>query len=97
MTTKPGQRLAARNIRNAAPSAGFFTIGFAIAVLAASALAVGGAQAVKEVASASPPASGMADVEGMQPVDGAKAENASNVIVSQAPATTPSSAAELLQ
>jgi hypothetical protein len=92
MDTKPNQRLTARHNRNVAPSTGFFTLAFALAVLAVSALTVEGVEVVSEIASAPPPTASTASVERTQPADGAKAEGASNVVVSQAHATAPNSA-----
>jgi len=88
----PDQRFAPRHVRTASRSAGFFTIGFAIAVLAASALFAGAAGSldVAESASAQTP-SGTA-VERTQSVDHEKTDGARNVVISEAPARSPKDA-----
>jgi hypothetical protein len=88
----PDHRFAPRHIRPVHLSGGFFTLGFALAVLAGSALFAGasGALNVAEPASASTP--GGAVVERAQPVDHLKAEGARSVVISEAPTDSPNNA-----
>lgn len=85
-------RLAARHVRATGRSAGFFTIGFALAVLAAGSLFAASTGALKATDSTSAPAPSAADAEGTQPVDKAKAEDTRSVVVSEAPARSRSDA-----
>jgi hypothetical protein len=82
----PDHRFAPRHIRPVHLSGGFFTLGFALAVLAASALFAGakGALNVAEPASAS--TAREAVVERAKPVDHPEAEGARSVVISEAPA-----------
>lgn len=82
-------RLAARHIGAASRSAGFFTIGFALAVLAGGSLFAGFIGAFKATESTSAAAPSMADAERVQPVDHDKADGAMSVVVSEAPARSP--------
>lgn len=88
----PDHRFAPRHIRTVHPSRGFFTLGFALAVLAGSALFTGatGALHVTESVTAHAPSGAVA--ERTQPVDHVKAEDTRNVVLSEAPARSPDSA-----
>jgi hypothetical protein len=79
-------RLAARHVRATVRSAGFFTIGFAIAVLAAGSLFAASTGALKATDSTSAPAPSAADAERTQSVDHAQADGTRSVVVSEAPA-----------
>ncbi len=83
----PDRRLPRRRIGAASPSAGFFTIGIAIAVLATGALVAGAGQALDVVDSASAPAPSRSAAERTQPVDDLKEDGAGSVVVSEAPAS----------
>jgi len=85
-------RHAARHIRAASRSAGFFTIGIALAVLAGGALFAGSTGALKVTESASAPAPSVADAEHMQPDDHAMADGARSGAVGEAPARSQSAA-----
>jgi hypothetical protein len=82
-------RFARRRIRTASRSAGFFTLGFAIAVLAAGSLFAGamGERDVADSASAATPT----EVAGerRQPAGSGKTEGASNVVISEASSASP--------
>lgn len=88
----PDHRFAPRHIRPFRLSRGFFTLGFALAVMAGSALFTGAISRINvtESASASTP-SGMV-VESTQPVDHVKAEGARKFLISAAHADSPNSA-----
>ena len=83
-------RLAARPVRAASRSAGFFTIGIALAVLAGGALFAGSTGALNVTESASAPAPSVADAGRVPPGDRAGADGARNVVVSEAPARSSS-------
>lgn len=85
-------RLAARHVRATGRSAGFFTIGFALAVLAAGSLFAASTGALKATDSKSAPAPSAADAEGTQPVANAKVEGTRGIVVSEAPARSRSDA-----
>jgi hypothetical protein len=83
---------AARHDRANCRSAGFFTIGFALAVLAGGSLFAFSTGALKATDSTSAPAPSAADAEGTQPADNATAEGTRRVVVSEAPARSRSDA-----
>lgn len=84
--------LAARHVRVTCRSAGFFTIGFALAVLAGGSLFAVSTGALKATESTSAPAPSAADAERTQPIDHAKADGTRSVVISEAPARSPSDA-----
>jgi hypothetical protein len=79
-------RLAARHVRATGRSAGFFTIGLALAVLAAGSAFAASTGALKATDSTSAPAPSAADAERTQPGDHAQADGTRNIVVSEAPA-----------
>jgi hypothetical protein len=86
------RRPSRRRIRAPVRSAGFFTIGFAIAVLAAGSLFAGATGTLGVTESASATAPGGAVVERTQPVDPTRAADASEVVISKAPSDWPNDA-----
>jgi hypothetical protein len=86
------RRPAPRHTCTVPPSKGFFTLGFALVVLAASALAAsaGGALAVSDVALAPTPVAAVA--QSTQAVDEMKAEGVRAVVIGDAPAPSPNDA-----
>lgn len=76
-------RPSPRHIRAAAPNKGFFTLGFVVAVLVASALGVG---MVEVVAPESDSVPSLAEVDRSLPVDRAEVEDVKNVAASEAAA-----------
>lgn len=86
----PDHCLAARHVRATGRSAGFFTIGLALAVLAGGSLFALSTGALKATESTSAPAPSAADAERTQPVDHTKADGTRSVVVSEAPARSPS-------
>lgn len=85
----PGRRFPRRLIRADTASAGFFTIGFAIAVLAVGALFTGavGELDVTQTASAPTPAETVG--EHARPAADVNTEDANRVVVSEATADSP--------
>lgn len=87
------QCFAPRHIGTASMSKGFFTLGFAVVILAASSLFVGSSEALSGSDSASAPTPSKAVVEGTAAVDQGKSEKARNaVVISEAPAGSPDNA-----
>jgi len=93
--TPNGHRFARRRSRTAPLGAGFFTLGFAVAVLAVASLFAGavGTVEVSESASATAPAPAQVAGERTQPAAGATTEGEGNVVVSRAPSDSPKQAA----
>ena len=91
--TPTGHRFARRRGRTAPFGAGFFTLGFAVAVLAVGSL-FAGAMGTRDVAeSASAPAPAQVAGERTQPAAGVTPDGEGNVVVSRAPSDSPKQAA----
>jgi hypothetical protein len=87
------RRFAQRPIRTASSSAGFFTLGIAIAVLAAGLLVTGTIEELDVAQSASAPAPTEEAGERRQPAASVKTEGGRNVVIGEAPSGSPNRAA----
>jgi hypothetical protein len=85
----PEHPLSRRRTRTACPSAGFFTLGFGIAVLAAGLLFAGAMGQLDFARSASAPTQSELAGERAQPAGSVKTEDADNVVSSEAPTESP--------
>lgn len=83
LQTPSGHCFSRRRMRAASASAGFFTIGIAIAVLAAGSLFAGAMELVDDAATASAPAAAQVAGDRAQPA-GAETEGVGSVAVSEA-------------
>jgi hypothetical protein len=81
--------LSRRRTRTAYPSAGFFTLGIGIAVLAAGLLFAGAMGQLDVAKSASAPTQSELAGERAQPAGRVKTEDAGNVVISEAPTESP--------
>jgi len=88
----PEHHLSPRRTRTTAPSAGFFTLGFAIAVLAAGLLFAGAMGELPVAKSVSAPTRSDLDGSQAQPAGNVKTEDASSVVISEAPSKSPTQA-----
>jgi hypothetical protein len=86
--------LVPRNTCAVAPSRGFFTLGFAVVVLAAGALVAGAGGALNVSEGALAPAPGAAVVQSGQPVDKVDADGARTVLIGEALARSPDDASD---
>lgn len=86
------RHLAPRRICTVSLSMGFFTLGFAIVVLAASSLLAGAAGALNVSDAALAPTPSTAVVQSTQPVDQVKAEGARTVVIGEARVRSPDDA-----
>ena len=91
--TPTGHRFARRRSRTASRGAGFFTLGFAVAVLAVGSLFAGAIGTLDVAESASAPAPSRVAGERTQPAAGATTKGEGNVVVSRAPSASPKQAA----
>jgi hypothetical protein len=88
----PDHRFAQRHIGTVHLSRGFFTLGFALAVLAGSALFTGATGALQATEAVTADAPSGAVAERTQPVDQVNAEDVRNVVLSEAPVHSRNSA-----
>ena len=88
-----GPRSARRRSRTAHRGAGFFTLGFAVAVLAVGSLLAGAMGGLDVAESASAPTPARVAGERTQPAAGATTDGEGNVVVSRAPSASPKQAA----
>ena len=81
----PEHHLSPRRTRTTAPSAGFFTLGFAVAVLAGGLLFAGAMGELPVAKSVSAPTRSKLAGEPAQPAGNVKTESARSVVIGEAP------------
>lgn len=91
--TPSGHRFARRRSRTACRGAGFFTLGFAVAILAVGSLFAGAAGTLDVAEGASAPTPSQVAGERTQPAASVTTDGEGNVVVSRAPSDSPKQAA----
>lgn len=91
--TPSGHRFARRRSRSACRGAGFFTLGFAVAILAVGSLFAGAAGTLDVAESASAPTPSQVAGERTKAAASVTTDGEGNVVVSRAPSASPKQAA----